>query len=130
MFLEESEEDAHVVHIYEHHAPGELALSIHELVDLENVLGDFVLVKLEQVAIVGLHVPRLLGSLLWIDAEKVSEVAHPAVALIGWSGYLPFTERHYAIEDVFSQLQVLLAVGSQVEFFGEPFDVQVLEAGL
>ena len=65
-----------------------------------------------------------------IYAEKVTLVAHPIVALIYGSRNLPLTERHYAIEDILGQLQVLLAVGSQVEFFGEPFDVQILEASL
>ena len=72
----------------------------------------------------------LLGFLLRIYAEKVTLVAHPIVALIYGSRNLPLTERHYAIEDILGQLEVLLAVGTEVELLGESFDVQVLETGL
>ena len=88
------------------------------------------MIELEQVPVVGFHVTRLLGLLLWVYAEKVRKIAHPVIALVGRGGNLPLTIRHYAIEDVLGQLQVLLAVCTQVELLGEALDVQVLEAGL
>ena len=118
MISEEFYQHLDIVHAKYHHAPGKLALNIHELVDLEHVLGDLVLIELEQVPVVGLHVPGLLGLLLWIHAKKVAKVAHSVVALVCWRGDFPLTIRHYAIEDVLSQLKVLLAVGAKVELLG------------
>ena len=38
-------------------------------------------------------------------------------------------ESHNCVQDIFRQLQILLAVGPKIELFGEAFDVQILKAG-
>lgn len=43
--------------------------------------------------------------------------------------YFPLLERHDVFDNQADKLKVLLTVNSQVELFGEPFQVQVLEAG-
>ena len=42
--LEEFEQHLGIVHAEEHHAPGELALTLHELVDLKDIFCHVILV--------------------------------------------------------------------------------------
>ena len=78
----------------------------------------------------------LLGFFLRCDTEEIA-ICWRSVFLtrneypfVGRRRYLPILEGHDAIQDVLGQLQVLLAVSSQVKLLGEAFDVQILEACL
>ena len=77
------------------------------------------MVKLQQIALVRLHLGPLLPFLARVHAEEVRVgLARREMFLIGWSGDLPFFESHDREQDFLGQLQVLTAVHSQYELLG------------
>lgn len=69
--------------------------------------------------------------LVGLDREKVPVVLVDSEwTFLERGRHLPLMESHNVVQDVFGELEVFLAVGSEVELFCQALDVQVSEAGL
>ena len=72
MVFEKFNENDHIVHADHHHSPRELIVLIGDKrFDLKHILGLLIRVKLQQVAVVGLHVGALLLLFLRIHRKEV-----------------------------------------------------------
>lgn len=106
VLLEELDEEFDLVETYEHHLPRELRLLFLDHVRaLEHVLRMTIVIKLEQLAVVGVHELLVLTLLVRFNCEHVPVILiHPERPVLRRRRHFPLSESHDAVKDILGQL--------------------------